>query len=554
MRFRLFYLKIAQKFKLIVCICGIICIFAHMKKSVVWFLSAVMCVSFVILLFLQFRYIKEMGNIRRQQFDECVKRSLYNVARELEAEEAKRYLEEDIREMDRRNSNFENLSIDGYYTQTQSFSFGGGSFSFTQTIVPSTPSSDETPSTIPAPTMPSLQVPRPQQDNGNELSERSRALQQRQLEQYRAYKYLVDEVIYSMLNPSNSRPLHDRVNNTFLANELTDELANNKIDIPFHYIFASNTGRVIYTCCKDADPNVVVNSYSQAVFRNDSPNRMGVIRVYFPTLDEYIDKSVGFMLPSLIFIVILMITFAFTLFVIMRQRKITEMKNDFVNNMTHEFKTPISTISLAAQMLNDQAVAKSPQMFKHISGVINDETKRLRFQVEKVLQMSMFERQSNTMKLKEMDVDELINGVINTFKLKVENIGGAIDAKFETEDPFGMVDEMHFTNVIFNLMDNAVKYKRADVPLHLEVRTWNEPGKLMISISDNGIGIKKDDLKKIFDRFYRVHTGNRHDVKGFGLGLAYVKKVIVNHKGTIKAESELGNGTKFIISLPQNNE
>jgi len=299
---------------------------------------------------------------------------------------------------------------------------------------------------------------------------------------------------------------------------------------------------------------MLAKSYNQSVFRKDQPKNMGVIKVYFPTLDDYIDKSVGFILPSFIFMAILLVTFSFTLFIITRQRKVTEMKNDFVSNMTHEFKTPISTISLAAQMLNDQAVAKSPQMFKHISGVINDETKRLRFQVEKVLQMSMFERQSNTMKLKETDVDELINGVVNTFKLKVENIGGNIDANFETEDPFAMVDEMHFTNVIFNLMDNAVKYKRADVALHLEVRTWNEPGKLMISIADNGIGIKKDDLKKIFDRFYRVHTGNRHDVKGFGLGLAYVKKVIVNHRGSIKAESELGNGTKFIITLPQNNE
>ena len=117
-----------------------------------------------------------------------------------------------------------------------------------------------------------------------------------------------------------------------------------------------------------------------------------------------------------------------------------------------------------------------------------------------------------------------------------------------------MADEMHFTNVIFNLMDNAVKYKRDDVPLKLSVRTWNEPGKLLISIADNGIGIKKEDLKKIFEKFYRVHTGNRHDVKGFGLGLAYVKKVILSHKGTIRAESELGNGTKFIITLPQSNE
>ena len=511
-----------------------------------------MCVSFVFLLVLQLSYIKEMSSMRRQEFDDAVKRSLYEVAHKIELEEARRYLEEDIREMER-NSNFGNISIDGYYSQTQSFSFSGGGFTFTQSVGRSMSPSNQSPDTIPSPTMPSLQVPRPQQNN--ELTERSRSLQQRQLEHYLANKSLVDEVIYNMLSTSSNRFLSQRVDNAFLANELTDIFADNGIEIPFHYVLTTNTGRVIYTCgCKDVNPNVIANSYSQAVFRNDSPNRMGVIRVNFPTLDDYINKSVGFMWPSLTFIAILMVTFAFTLFLIMRQRKITEMKNDFVNNMTHEFKTPISTISLAAQMLNDQAVSKSPQMFKHISGVINDETKRLRFQVEKVLQMSMFERQSNTMKLKELDIDELINGVVNTFKLKVENIGGTIDANFQTEDPFALADEMHFTNVIFNLMDNAVKYKRPDVPLHLEVRTWNEPGKLMISVADNGIGIKKDDLKKIFDRFYRVHTGNRHDVKGFGLGLAYVKKVIVNHKGTIKAESELGNGTKFIISLPQHNE
>ena len=495
--------------------------------------------------------------MRRQQFDEKVNRSLYEVAHKLEAAEAQRYLEEDIREMES-NSNFGNISIDGYYSQTQTFSFQNGTFSFSQTIQPSvqSPNSSNQSPTIPPtqPTMPSLQVPRSQSDAGSGVSERSKALQQRQLEHYLANKSLVDEVILKMLNNSSTRPLWERIDNATLANELADQFAFEKIDIPFHYELTTNTGRVIYACCKDINTSSLANSYSQVVFHNDNPNRMGVIRVFFPTLDDYIDKSVGFMLPSLIFIAILMVTFVFTLIVLTRQRKITEMKNDFVNNMTHEFKTPISTISLAAQMLNDQAVAKSPQMFKHISGVINDETKRLRFQVEKVLQMSMFECQSNTMKLKEMDVDEVINGVINTFKLKVENIGGTIDAQFETEDPFGMVDEMHFTNVIFNLMDNAVKYKRADVPLHLEVRTWNESGKLMISIADNGIGIKKEDLKKIFDRFYRVHTGNRHDVKGFGLGLAYVKKVITNHKGSIKAESELGNGTKFIIMLPQDNE
>ncbi len=518
-----------------------------MKKQVVWILSAIMCVSFIVLLSLQLRYINMMTSMRYQEFDKSVKRSLYELAYQLEKAEAERFVEEDLREMER-YSNMGYGPSDGLYSQTQTFTFDNGIFSFTETRqLPG--SAIQTP-----PSMPSLSVPHVQQDNNEDVTSRSRSLQNRQLERYRYNKSLVDEVIYNMLNSTSNRPLDERIDSAFLVSELTDQLRGNEIDLPFHFALTSNTGRVIYACCDEVNSNMLAKSYNQSVFRKDLPKNMGVIKVCFPTLDDYIGKSVGFILPSFIFLTILLVTFAFTLIVITRQRKITEMKNDFVNNMTHEFKTPISTISLAAQMLNDQAVAKSPQMFKHISGVINDETKRLRFQVEKVLQMSMFERQSNTMKLKEMDIDELINGVVNTFKLKVENIGGTIDANFETDDPFGMVDEMHFTNVIFNLMDNAVKYKRTDVPLHLEVRTWNEPGKLMISISDNGIGIKKDDLKKIFDRFYRVHTGNRHDVKGFGLGLAYVKKVIVNHRGSIKAESELGNGTKFIITLPQNNE
>ena len=149
-----------------------------------------------------------------------------------------------------------------------------------------------------------------------------------------------------------------------------------------------------------------------------------------------------------------------------------------------------------------------------------------------------------------MDANELIYNVTNAFRLKVENSKGELDVLLDADDPFVFVDEMHFTNVIFNLLDNAMKYKKPEVNIHLKVRTWNEAGKLHISIEDNGIGIKKENLKKIFEKFYRVHTGNLHDVKGFGLGLAYVKKIITDHKGTIRAESELNVGTKFIIVLP----
>ena len=247
----------------------------------------------------------------------------------------------------------------------------------------------------------------------------------------------------------------------------------------------------------------------------------------------------------------MLVTFTFTIIVVFRQKKLTDMKNDFINNMTHEFKTPISTISLAAQMLNDPAMSKSPAMFKHISGVINDETKRLRLQVEKVLQMSMFDRQKTQLKLHNVDVNDLIAGVMSTFKIKVEKFGGTIDADLPAEDIIVAVDEMHFTNVIFNLLDNAVKYRREDVPLSLFISTRIlSDDKVEIAIRDNGIGIKKDDLKKIFDKFYRVSTGNRHDVKGFGLGLAYVYKIIKDHKGTIRAESELNEGSTFIITLP----
>ena len=179
-----------------------------------------------------------------------------------------------------------------------------------------------------------------------------------------------------------------------------------------------------------------------------------------------------------------------------------------------------------------------------------DETKRLRFQVEKVLQMSMFEKQKATLKMKEVNANDLIAGVVNTFTLKVEKYNGKITSNLDAVNPDIFVDEMHFTNVIFNLLDNAVKYKKQEGELLLNVRTWNESGKLYISIQDNGIGIKKENLKKIFDKFYRVHTGDLHDVKGFGLGLAYVKKIIQDHKGAIRAESELNVGTKFIIVLP----
>jgi two-component system phosphate regulon sensor histidine kinase PhoR len=256
------------------------------------------------------------------------------------------------------------------------------------------------------------------------------------------------------------------------------------------------------------------------------------------------------MVPAIVFTVILLITFIFTIVVVFRQKKYSEIKNDFINNMTHELKTPISSISLAAQMLNDESLTKSPAMMKHIGGAIQEESKRLRFLVEKVLQMSMFDKKDAIFKKKEIDINEMLESVANTFTLRVEHTGGKIMMDIGAVESTIFVDEMHFTNVVFNLIDNAIKYRKPDQPVNLLLSTWNNDDHVFLSVKDDGVGIKKDNLKKIFDKFYRVHTGNVHDVKGFGLGLAYVKNIVDLHKGDIKVESDYGKGTKFTISLP----
>jgi two-component system phosphate regulon sensor histidine kinase PhoR len=330
---------------------------------------------------------------------------------------------------------------------------------------------------------------------------------------------------------------------------LKNELMNNGINIPYHFTVSTQDGREVYRC-PDYTEDGEENTYSQVLFRNDPQSKMGVVKIHFPEMGSYIFSSVRFMIPSLAFTLVLLITFIFTIVLIFRQKRYTEIKNDFINNMTHELKTPIASISLAAQMMNDDSVVKDEKMAKHLGGVIADESKRLRFLVEKVLQMSMFDKKSVVFKKKQLDLNEMVENISSTFTLRVEHTGGKIYTQIEAIDSAIYVDEVHFQNAITNLMDNAVKYRKTDEPLDIYIRTWNEHDRLLLSIRDTGQGIKKENIKKIFDKFYRVHTGNKHDVKGFGLGLAYVKKVVDLHQGEIKCESDLGKGTKFTISLP----
>lgn len=515
-----------------------------MKKKTISIIAAIMGVSFLALLYLQLEYISEMANMKREQFDESVNRALDQASRNLELNETLRYLEKDVNETERRSFTVDSVGTrsgqpDGTVQRSHQFSVVGrdgtiySSFEL-QTLA----------------TKPS-QLPRAlilRSDKAS-LSEASKSMQEIIKNRYVYQRALLDEVVYTMLYSASDKPLAERINFKLLDQDLKAELMNNGINIPYHFRVTTQDDREVYRCPDYTDAGVK-NTYQHVLFRNDPQTKTGVVKVHFPDMNKYIFSSVRYMIPSVVFTLILLVTFLFTIVVIFRQKKYSEMKNDFISNMTHELKTPIASISLAAQMLNDTTVEKSPAMLQYLGKVTNDESKRLRMLVENVLQMSMFDRKRVAVKKKEIDLNELVETQAQSFAFRVEHTGGKITTEIEAVDSAIYVDETHFPNAISNLLDNAVKYSKPDGPLNIHLRTWNEGKYVCFSITDNGLGIKKENQKKIFDQFYRVHTGNVHDVKGFGLGLAYVKNIVALNDGEIRLDSEYGTGSTFTIKIP----
>ena len=486
-----------------------------MKKSIIWLITIIMGITFASLLYMQGLYMHNIVKMSDEYFSERVKKSLWDVSTSLEKLETAHYLND-------------------FVAGERRFDFSpGGSFP----LLNSGGNLIE-------------EMKNSQPPLG--LNYQSMSFRDRVRSQYAHQRALLDEVVLNIISETGSLPIQERADSAEVADLLSSTLRANSITQPFEFAVVNRMGTVIYKTAgynvADANHNV---TFVQALFPNDKSNRTSSLKVYFPEMKDYLYSSIRVLVPSFFLTILLLILSIYTIVVAFRQKKLTEMKNDFINNMTHEFKTPISSISLAAQMLNDKSVLKSPKMLEHITSVINDETKRLRFQVEKVLQMSMFDRQKATLRLQEVDVNSVVAGIANTFKLKVERYGGRITTDLDAANALVEVDEMHFTNVIFNLLDNAVKYRDEERPLELSVATRDiAHDRLEIIVADNGIGIRREDLKRVFEKFYRVSTGNRHDVKGFGLGLAYVHKMVSEFGGDIRVESELNKGTKFIIRIP----
>ena len=269
--------------------------------------------------------------------------------------------------------------------------------------------------------------------------------------------------------------------------------------------------------------------------------------VQFPRLEANILSQMGIWGFSSAVMLVVIFFFVYTLFVILKQRRLSEIQKDFINNMTHEFKTPISTIAISTEVLKDPAIVHTPERLLNYATIIQNENQRLKQQVERVLQMAKLDEDDIGLKMEETDIHELIREVVKNNLVAIESKRGKVHLELNAKSTIKRVDRLHFTNVIYNLLDNAIKYNNS-IPV-LTITTTDHDSDLRISVSDNGIGIRTEEQGKVFHKFYRVPTGNLHDVKGFGLGLNYAKLIIEKHGGKISVASEVGKGSTFVIDV-----
>ncbi|MBK9246603.1 MAG: HAMP domain-containing histidine kinase [Ignavibacteria bacterium] len=349
---------------------------------------------------------------------------------------------------------------------------------------------------------------------------------------------------------SDMKTLQERVQPTTLDSLLKQNMRNKGIHLNCEYaVLLEKNDSVLLANTPTVRNETKSSNYTATMFPNDILPKHYSLRVFFPDQKSFILQSLwALMASSGVFLSIIIGTFGFTVIALVRQKKLTDLKTDFINNMTHEFQTPIATISLASEALRDSSIAANEDRRSRFVNVIFDENKRLGKQVELILQAAALEKGKFTINRREIDIHQNILSAVQHISMQVEKKGGNIFCNLDATISYLFADETHISNILHNLLDNANKYC-PDKPC-ITVSTKNCNNGICITIQDNGIGMNREQQKRVFERFYRVPTGNRHDVKGFGLGLSYVKSMVEAHNGKVTVHSEIGKGSRFELYLP----
>lgn len=497
-----------------------------MNKKAIWLIIGLMSAAVIGVVWLQIDLIRTAARVNEERFEKNIYNALNAVAARLEKEESK--------EIDK-------------------FLYSGFAKSFLQRQISGTESSllsiDIGVAGNPLSNLSG-------QENLNKLfKDLSNACPYCLKEREINYRQIVSNQSFSQ------RMLEERINLQYLDDILQQELTNRGIDIDYNYGVLSKKKKSFviidgHYAVEDNQPsvsmpgydNISTSRYKVALFTKEMPSP-GLLLLHFPNRNSFVWQSLFInLIGSLFLAAIILCCFAYTVNVIFRQKKLSEMKTDFINNMTHEFKTPIATISLAADSITSPMLAGKPDKVQRFANIIRQENKRMNSQVEKVLQMAQIDKRDFSLKLTEVNLHEVIARAVENISLQVEKKDGIVTTDLQATNPMIEADLTHISNMINNLLDNANKYS-PDKP-EISVLSRNVPNGVEVIIQDKGIGMTKEVKKHIFDKFYRVHTGDLHDVKGFGLGLSYVKAMITAHKGQIDVKSEVGKGSSFILSFP----
>lgn len=342
--------------------------------------------------------------------------------------------------------------------------------------------------------------------------------------------------------------INDTLHPYYLESLLTSEFRKRELNLDFEFsIYDCFTDAVVYSKeIMHVDEKAVILEGEAPDIDWDSDGHY--FSVTFPKLELAAVRQLNFWIVSSLLLLIVVFFFSYTLSIIMRQKRVSEVKTDFINNMTHELKTPISTIALSSDVLLQDNIVEQPERLKNYATIIRNENNRLQNQVERVLQMAALDKEVIDLKKKDLDLHEFLREAVLPIELNIQERNGSIALKLEATKSHINADTVHLTNIVHNLLDNANKYSENQPKI--TVSTWNKGNQIVLEIADQGIGIQKAYLKQVFERFFRVPTGNRHDVKGFGLGLYYVKTLVEAHKGQVRVQSEVGKGTRFEIILP----